>query len=255
MRRASGDRQGRGDGGRGRGRRDRRRVTGGRRVRALWHSGGVDRGPAAARGDRSGDGVEQLWCRRRRAGCAVGAQAHPPHRQLLCGREQGIRSPVSVRRARGGADPAGHPRRAAARRRRRHPGVLHAHRSRHPGCRRRTAVALRRRRRGGGGLAAERDPGVRRTNLCPRAGDPHRLRAGARLERRPARQPRLSGGRRQLQPGLRCGRPNHHRRGRAPGRTRRDLPRRGAHPGVFVHRVVHVPNPIKRIERETVRAS
>ena len=50
-------------------------------------------------------------------------------------------------------------------------------------------------------------------------------------EGRPAWQPRLPRGRRQLQSGLRPGRQDHDRRGRTPRRAGRDRPRRGAHPG------------------------
>ena len=46
-------------------------------------------------------------------------------------REQGLREDGPGRRDRGGAEPAGHLRRADARRRGRRPGLLHAHRLRH----------------------------------------------------------------------------------------------------------------------------
>ena len=57
--------------------------------------------------------------------------------ELVRRREQGVRAAVPVRRAGGRADPAGHPRRAAAGRRLRHPGVLH----RRPGSARRSPTA------------------------------------------------------------------------------------------------------------------
>ena len=60
-------------------------------------------------------------------------------------------------------------------------------------------------------------------------GDRRRLRPGAGLEGRPARQPRLPRLRAQLQPARRDVRPAHDRRGRAPGRARRDRRQRGAH--------------------------
>ena len=64
------------------------------------------------------------------------------------------------------------------------------------------------------------DPRVRRRHLRSRAGDPHRLRAGARVEGRPTRQSGVPRERRQLQPGMRRCRADHHRRGGTPRRAR-----------------------------------
>lgn len=88
-----------------------------------------------------------------------------------------------------------------------------------PGRRRRVAVALRRLGRGGGGVAGQGDSGVRWCHLCPRAGDPDRLRTGACLAGGPARQPDVPPRRGQLQPGVRIRRQDHDRRGRALGRA------------------------------------
>ena len=87
--------------------------------------------------------VEQL--RRRRVGPRRPARRPPdrPDDVVLRRREQGVRPAVPLRRARGRADAAGHARRAAARRRRRHPRLLHGDRRRHPGRRGRAALALR----------------------------------------------------------------------------------------------------------------
>ncbi len=77
-------------------------------------------------------------------GRAARRQADPPDGLVVRRGEQGVRPAVPLRRARGRADPAGHPRRAAARRRLRHPGVLHRDRGRHAGRRGRAALAVRR---------------------------------------------------------------------------------------------------------------
>ena len=73
---------------------------------------------------------------------------------------------------------------------------------------------------------AEGDEGVR-----PGGGDRRRLRPGARLEGRPARQPGLPAVRAQLQPARRDVRPGHDRRGRGARRARRARPERRPHPG------------------------
>ncbi len=70
-----------------------------------------------------------------------------------------------------------------------------------------------------------REPRVR-----PRGGDRRRLRAGAGLEGRPARQPRLPRLRAQLQPARRDVRAAHDRRGRGARRARGARPQRRAHP-------------------------
>ena len=59
------------------------------------------------------------------SGVLLRRQPDPPDGLLLRRGEQGVRPAVPRRRARGRADPAGHPGRAAAGRRLRHPGVLH----------------------------------------------------------------------------------------------------------------------------------
>lgn len=100
-----------------------------------------------------------------------------------------------------------------------HTGLLYTGRGRYPGRRRRVAVALRRLGRGGGGVAGQGDSGVRWCHLCPRAGDPDRLRTGACLAGGPARQPDVPPRRGQLQPGVRIRRQDHDRRGRALGRA------------------------------------
>ena len=86
-------------------------------------------------------------------------------------------------------------------------------------------VSARRRRRPATSTNGE-SRGVR-----PRGGDRRRLRAGAGLEGRPARQPRLPRVRAQLQPARRDVRPGHDRRGRAPGRAGRDQARGRPHAG------------------------
>ena len=101
---------------------------------------------------------------------------------LLCRREQGVRAAISGRRARGRILPAGDARRALPRRRRRHSGLLHQDRRRHPG------------RRGQGGQ------GVRRRGIYPRARHPRRPLHHQGLEGRRGRQPRLPQDRAQLQP-------------------------------------------------------
>ncbi len=82
---------------------------------------------------------------------AAGERPDPEDDQLLCRREQAVRAALPLRRAGAGAQPAGHPGRAHPRRRRRHPGLLHADRRRHRGRR---------------GQAESED--VRRRDLCPR---------------------------------------------------------------------------------------
>ena len=98
---------------------------------------------------------------------------------------------------------------------------------------------------------AEGDEGVR-----PGGGDRRRLRPGARLEGRPARQPDLPAVRAQLQPARRDVRPGDDRGGRGARRARRARPERRPHPGVYVQRVVQLtPEQAadKKIERVTTR--
>ena len=163
--------------------------------------------------------------------------ARPPDRAddlVLRRGEQGVRPAVPLRRARGRAHAAGHAGRAAARRRRRHPGVLHRDRRGHPGRRGRAAVALPPGRLGRARVTAEGDPRVRprrrerRTYVLEEAivTDFALVHAwkGDRL-----RQPRLPRERPQLQPAVRDGGPGHDRPGREPGRGRRDPARGRAH--------------------------
>ena len=160
--------------------------------------------------------------------------------------------------------PAGHPRRAAAGRRRRDPRLLHRDRRRHPGRRRRSAVAVR--RPTGTSTVASPPKDTRefdtaegpRTYVLERAiiTDFALVRA---WRRRPARQPRLPRLGAQLQPALRDGRAGHDRRGRGARRAGRARPPNDVHlPGVFVQRVVALtPEQAadKRIERRTTRAT
>ena len=170
-----------------------RRQPGGRRVRAVRHPERADRRRCTTRGARPGGGLEQLRGRRLGPRRPAGGPADPPDGGVVRRREQGVRPPVPVRRARGGADAAGHAGRAAARRRvaasrRSTPPPASAPRSPRAGCRGATtptgAVA---------GLARRSRPRPSRSrgehDVRARAGDPRRLRAGARLEGRPARQP------------------------------------------------------------------
>src|SRR3984893_12771609 len=102
---------------------------------------------------------------------------------------------------------------APAGRRGREPRLLRTHGGWDAGGRRRSGMAVPPRRYGGGCLVAEGNPRVRWGHLRAGTSHPHCLRTGARLQGRPARQPRLPRGGRQLQPGLcRCG-PDHHRAG------------------------------------------
>ena len=129
--------------------------------------------------------------------------------------------------------PAGHARRAAARRRRRHPRLLHPGRRRHArspraGCPGATPPTAR-----------SRSPRRPRRSASSAAGD-YVLERGIVTDfalvragkGRPARQPRFQRVRPQLQPAGRDGRADHHRRGRAAGRARRARPgRRSTCPG------------------------
>ena len=196
---------------------------------------GADRRAAAGRDERPRGGVEQL--RRRRLGprAAARREADPADGRLLRGGEQGVRAAVPPRRARGRADPAGHPGRADARRGA--PGIPAFFTATGGGTQvaegglpwryddrgqRHVVLAGRRRR------ASSRQRSAR---VRPRGGDRRRLRAGPRLEGRPARQPRLPRLRAQLQPARGDVRAAHHRRGRAPRRDRRAGPQRRPHPG------------------------
>ncbi len=113
---------------------------------------------------------------------------------------------------------------------------------------------------GDGGVALASEPkevrDVRRRDVRARARDPHRLRAGARPVRRPARQPRLRRSRRANFNPL-CA-----TAGRITIAEVEELVEPGeldpalVHtPGIFVQRVVHVPDVEKRIEKRTVRTA
>ena len=130
---------------------------------------------------------------------------------LVRGGEQAVRRPVPGRAARGGVQPAGHAGRAAAGRRRGHPGLLHRDRRGH-GDRR--------------GQAARR---LRRADLS--AGARHRRRRGpgARVPGRPGREPAVPAVGAQLQPAGGRGGQGHRGGGRGDRRSGRDRPGPGAH--------------------------
>ena len=93
------------------------------------------------------------------------------------------------------------------------------------------------------GLAAQGDPGLRDrrrgAGVRARGGDRRRLRAGAGLEGRPARQPRLPRLRAQLQPAGRDVRPGRRSpRSRSWSSRASSTPTHVHTPGVFVQRVV-----------------
>ena len=198
----------------------RRRDAGRRRVRAVRDPLGADRGAARGRDQRPRGGLEQrgvddwglgllLGARRlRRMVASYVGENKEFARQYLAGELEVELTPqgtLAERMRAGGSGIA---------------GVLHRDRGRHPGRRGRPAVAVRRRGNVAIASPAEGDPGLRRPRVRARAGDRRRLRAGAGLEGRPARQPRLPRLRAQLQPARRDVRPGHDRRGRAPGRAR-----------------------------------
>ena len=162
---------------------------------------------------RQGPDDRRQQRRRRRFRHGTAAQDAPGEEgdRLLRRREQGVRAPGAGRRARAAADAAGHARREAARRRRGHPRLLHAHRVRHQA----------RRRQG--------DDGLRRQGVRPRGGDPRRSVDRQGLEGRPVRQPRLSQDFAQFQSDDRDLRQGHRRRGRTAGRDRRARSRSDSH--------------------------
>ena len=224
--------------GQGRGeRRGRGRGHAARRVAWRWAGSGcrASRGCSShalyGAGRRGPDrGVQQL--RRGRGRARGAARAAPDHRRggVLHRREQGVRPAVPVRRAPRRADPAGHPGRAAAGRRRGHRRVLHADRRRHDGGRRRPAVALRRRRRGRasvpaqGGAPTSSLGGAQREYVLEEgiATDYALVRAGGR---RPARQRGVPRGGPQLQPARGDGRAGDRAGGGAGRRAGRDRSR------------------------------
>ncbi len=163
---------------------------------------------------------------------------------------QGVRPAVPLGRTGGGADPAGHPRRTAARRRHRHPGLLHPGRGRHPGRRGWPALALRR-------LPAvspwspAKETRDRRPDVRPGAGHPRRLRPRAGPHSATGTATSSSRSPPQLQPAAAMA-------GQitiaeveelvAPG----EIPPDEVHAGIFVRRfVARSPRSDKRIERRT----
>ena len=216
-------------------------LAGGGRVRPVRDPAGSSSTRCSQRGRPTlDDGVQQLRGRRcgsgRAAGRAAASDASSPAtsgenkefaRQYLAGE-------LEVR-----ADAAGHARRADALRRRGHPGVLHAGERRHPGGRRRAAVALRPRRLRSCWPRHPKEVGARSAvvRMRPRGVDHDGRRARPGRRRRPARQPGLPPGGPQLQSRGRDGRPRHDRRGRAPGGAGR--PRRGRRPCARGVRAAH----------------
>ena len=153
---------------RGRRRHPRRRHARRRRLRALRGADRADRRAAGAGRRRAHHDLQQLRGRRPGAGRAALRRPDRAHDQLVRRRQQGAGPAVPVRAAGGGADPAGHAGRAAARRRHRHPGLLHPHRRRHDGRRRRHPDPLRRRRQRGRRPASPRRSASlrRRASTC-----------------------------------------------------------------------------------------
>src|ERR1019366_366300 len=82
-------------------------------------------------------------------------QANSTYHGIVRWRKQGVRTPISVRRARGRVGPPRHLGGETASRRCRHPRLLHPSGRRHPGCGGGITLALRRRRRHRVCVAAE----------------------------------------------------------------------------------------------------
>ena len=116
--------------------------------------------------------LQQCRRRRHRPRPAAGDAADQEDDLVLRRREQGVRAAVPRRRAGARIQSAGHAGRAHARRRRRHPGLLHQDRRRHAD------------RRGQG------SEGVRRREVRPGARPVRRPRHRQGLEGRHRRQPR-----------------------------------------------------------------
>ena len=218
---------GRGAGGRAGRRHDARR----RRLRPQRHPGRPDRGRARLRRQGPHGGLQQHGRRRQGPRRADRSRPGPQGHRLLRRGEQAVRRAVPRRQAGSGVHPAGHARRAAPRRRRRHPGLLHQDRRRHPGRRRQAAR------------------GVRRRDLRPGARHHGRRRPGARAHRRHRRQPHLPLHRPELQPGGRHGRRRDRRRGRSIVEPGELDPDHIVTPGVFVQRLVQAS------DRETATSS
>ena len=205
---------------RGRARHSRRR---GHRVRRLRHARRAvqpDQGAARA-------GCQEPDLRRQHHGRRAAA-AHARHRhaggerpgeegdlRLHRGdarlRRAALHQILRVRRGRGGAGAAGHAGRTAARRRRRHPRLLHADRGRH---------------RAGRG---PRDPGDQRARIPAGIRAAGGLRLRARHPGRHVRQPAIPSRAAEFQPGDGDRGARHHRRGgRGHPAGRRDRSGRGA---------------------------
>ncbi len=158
------------------------------------------------------------------------AAGQPPDQQddlQLRRRERRVRAPVPRRRARGRVLPAGHAGRTHARRRRRHPGLLHSHRRRHAVAEGKEHARVRR---------AHLSARARRsapTSRWSRLGRP--ISDGNLVYRKTARN---------FNPdGRTCGRITD-RRGRAHRRPPGELDPDQIHtPGIYVHRIVHNRTP------------
>ena len=215
-----------------------------RRLRPVRHPRGAD--PRAARAGvddltvvSNNCGVDDLGL-----GVLLDKRQIAQDDQLVRRREQGVRAPVPGGRARGRADPAGHAGRAAARRRRRHPGVLHADR-------RRQSPIYRR------GVAERKDcASSTATRVRARGGHPpdFALVQAWKGDRFGNLVFQVDGA--QLQPARGDGRPDHHRRGRGARRAGRPRPRRRApaRASSCTASSWSAPRIEKRIERRTVRA-
>ena len=168
-----------------------------------------------------------------------GGFAHHPAGEkgdgLLRRREQGIRAPGAGGRTRTRTHPAGHTRRAVARGRRGHPGLLHPHRLRHQTDR------------------GQGDENFRRQGI--RARTRHQSRGLARegVEGRQIRQPHFSKNLTELQPDDRHLRQGLRGRGRATRRGRRARSRPNPHAG-YLRRPHHPGRELRKADRVSHRA-
>ena len=212
---------------------------------------------------RPGPGGRQQQLRRGRLGArpAAAGRRIRRDRRVVRGREQGVRAAVPGRRARGGADPAGHARRASSCRRERDRRLLHAHRRGHAGGRRRAAVAVRRRRLGAG-ARRPRSPSRRsrvrgsRTSTSGRRRSP---RTSLWCARRKATGTAISSSTRRARnfnPLCAAAGADDDRGGRGAGAGRASWTRMHIHlPGIFVTRVVALfRTPTRRTERSAIRS-
>ena len=180
----------------------------------------VGRDPRLRREEPDG-GVQQRRRRRHRAFPPARNPADQEDDLVLCRREQIVRPAIPRRRTGTRIQSAGHPGRAHPRRRRRHSGVLHQDRRRHPDRRRQGSEGIRRREVPDGARA------VRRSRHRPR------------LDGRYRRQSGLPQDRAELQPDDGDGGEDHGRRGRASGAGGPDQPR--SHPYARHLRQAHHP--------------